>query len=433
MSKDKKQQTLVPKLRFPEFRDAPEWPEIALKGLLSSISNGLSLTQSSTPPGVPVTRIETISGGSIDMNNVGYIESNDDLSSYRIRAGEILFSNINSIAHIGRSVLASQDLDLYHGMNLLRLRVDSDSNDPRFVFYYLNTPSVRDSIRRRANKAVNQASINQTELGRTRLAAPKIAEQRKISDCLSSLDDLIAAAERKLEGLQKHKQGLMQQLFPRKGETQPRLRFPEFQDAGGWQDKELGPMTRKVGSGITPKGGSRNYKDEGRPFIRSQNVGWGHLILDDVVHIDEETHASFDGSEIELDDVLLNISGASIGRCGVADERIVGGNVNQHVCIIRTDRDSLVPVILSYFLTSESGQRQIDQCQAGGNRQGLNFGQIRSFTIPVPPLVAEQQRIGDCLSALDVQIAAQAKKLDALRTHKCGLMQKLFPAPEDQQ
>jgi len=186
-------------------------------------------------------------------------------------------------------------------------------------------------------------------------------------------------------------------------------------------------MTRKVGSGITPTGGEANYKSSGRPFVRSQNVGWSDLILDDVAYIDEETHRSFDSSEIAALDVLLNITGASIGRSAIADSRIVGGNVNQHVCIIRVKPDELNPVLLNQYLISEHGQKQIDSFQAGGNRQGLNFGQIRSFKITLPPTEGEQIRIADCLTSLDELIGAQGRKVEALKAHKKGLMQQLFP------
>ncbi len=120
----------------------------------------------------------------------------------------------------------------------------------------------------------------------------------------------------------------------------------------GWEVCPLGDVVTKVGSGLTPTGGEKVYRKDGRPFLRSQNVGWGHLLLDDIVFIDEETHSSFLGTEIKLDDVLLTITGASIGRSAVADDRLQGGNVNQHVCIIRTDARRLNPHYLNYFLLS---------------------------------------------------------------------------------
>lgn len=215
---------------------------------------------------------------------------------------------------------------------------------------------------------------------------------------------------------------------PEKKALVPALRFPEFQDTGAWKTEELGTKTKKVGSGITPTGGDKNYKSSGRPFVRSQNVGWGCLILDDVAYIDDETHSSFSATEIRKDDVLLNITGASIGRSTVANQLIEGGNVNQHVCIIRTKQKELNPFFLNQLLLSQVGQNQIDSFQTGGNRQGLNFAQIRSFSTPIPPQIEEQQKIADCLSSIDDLITAQTQKLAVLKAHKKGLMQQLFPA-----
>lgn len=207
----------------------------------------------------------------------------------------------------------------------------------------------------------------------------------------------------------------------------PKLRFPEFQGAGEWEESTLGTKTTKIGSGITPRGGDKNYTSKGRPFIRSQNVGWGVLILDGIVFIDESTHATFISTEIQDNDVLLNITGASIGRSALADTRVRGGNVNQHVCIIRTKKDQLNPKFTNQYLISQYGQKQIDSFQAGGNRQGLNFFQIRSIVITLPPKIQEQQKIADCLTSLDELITAHSQKLDLLKEHKKGLMQQLFP------
>jgi type I restriction enzyme S subunit len=280
--------------------------------------------------------------------------------------------------------------------------------------------------------AKNTLQITNTTFLSGRLPLPtEPAEQQKIAECLSSVDELIGAQARKLDSLKTHKKGLMQQLFPQEGETQPRLRFPEFQSAGEWVFGNLGPKAIKVGSGITPTGGDKTYKKSGRPFVRSQNVSWGVLLLDDVAFIDEDTHNSFISTEIQALDVLLNITGASIGRSAIADARIAGGNVNQHVCIIRVKAAELNHFYLNQYLISPEGQKQIDSFQAGGNRQGLNFAQIRSFSIPLPPKVTEQQLIAECLTSLDDLIAAQTQKLEALKTHKQALMQQLFPSPEE--
>ena len=192
----------------------------------------------------------------------------------------------------------------------------------------------------------------------------------------------------------------------------------------------LGEMTIKIGSGITPTGGVRVYKKEGRPFLRSQNVGWGRLLMDDIAFIDDTIHETFRATEILDNDVFLNITGASIGRSAVADSRVEGGNVNQHVCIIRTVNDKLNPQFLNFILLSKVGQKQIDSFQAGGNRQGLNFGQIRSFKIPLPPTKAEQTAIATALNDADALITQLEKLIAKKRNIKQGAMQELLRPKE---
>ncbi len=204
----------TPRLRFPEFRDAGPWEVKRLSNTLHRISNGLTIAQVSGSCGVKVTRIETISTGRIDPNKVGYVNTDQDITQYRLRIGDILFSHINSLTHIGKSAYVDKDYNLYHGMNLLRLSVDAESNDSRFVFYLINTSIFQFSVRARANQAINQASINQTELGQSCVLIPTKKEQQKIADCLSSLDEVIELEAQKLDVLKTHKKGLMQQLFP---------------------------------------------------------------------------------------------------------------------------------------------------------------------------------------------------------------------------
>ena len=201
----------------------------------------------------------------------------------------------------------------------------------------------------------------------------------------------------------------------------PPLRFPEF--SGEWKMCTIGELTTKVGSGVTPRGGEAVYKTEGHPFVRSQNVGLGNLLLDDIAFIDEETHLRQKNTELQFNDVLLNITGASIGRSALVDKQIVGGNVNQHVCIIRT-KENLVPSFICSFLLSNYGQRQIDSFQAGGNRQGLNFEQIKSIKITIPSK-DEQIKIAKLLRAIDERIATQNKIIDKLQSLIKGIAQNI--------
>lgn len=187
----------------------------------------------------------------------------------------------------------------------------------------------------------------------------------------------------------------------------------------------LAEVTTKIGSGITPRGGSAVYKATGRPFMRSQNVGWGDLRLEDMAYIDEATHSSFPATEVRTGDVLLNITGASIGRSAVATPALDGGNVNQHVCEIRLKPERMDPRFVNAFLLSRSGQSQIDMFQAGGNRQGLNFQQVGS--IQVPDLPIEQQRaIGVASQSADDLIVTLERLIAKKQAMKQGMMQQLL-------
>jgi type I restriction enzyme S subunit len=191
-----------------------------------------------------------------------------------------------------------------------------------------------------------------------------------------------------------------------------------------WKLSKLGDLTKKIGSGITPRGGSKTYLSKGIPLIRSQNVLSGCLDISDVAFISESQHLEMKNTYLEPLDVLLNITGASIGRCCLLPESFKEGNVNQHVCIIRTNKN-LDPNFLSMVLNSSVGKKQIFQFQAGGNRQGLNFNQISSFRIPLPPL-AEQRRIAEILSTWDEAIDRTEQLIAALEKRKKGLMQRLL-------
>ena len=175
-----------------------------------------------------------------------------------------------------------------------------------------------------------------------------------------------------------------------------------------WEQRKLGDITSKIGSGKTPLGGKEAYVENGICLIRSQNVYDDRVDLTDVVYIDEETDNSMSNSRVVTGDVLLNITGASIGRSAVYTG-LDGANVNQHVCIIRPV-DGYEPKYVQLNISSSNGQKQIDSSQAGGGREGLNFQQIGKMTFMFPKL-EEQQKIGVFFSNLDNLITLHQRKL----------------------
>jgi type I restriction enzyme S subunit len=201
----------------------------------------------------------------------------------------------------------------------------------------------------------------------------------------------------------------------------PALRFNEFE--GEWNKCLLGNISEKVGSGSTPSGGNQVYQDTGIPFIRSQNVTGNKLVLDET-HISETINNKMKGSIVKPHDILLNITGGSIGRTCVVPSDFDIGNVNQHVCIIRLKSD-YTPRFLQPFLASHKGQKLLYQGMTGSGREGINFQSIRLFKLNLPSL-PEQQKIASFLSAVDEKIQQLTKKKALLEQYKKGLMQQLF-------
>lgn len=198
----------------------------------------------------------------------------------------------------------------------------------------------------------------------------------------------------------------------------------------GWTETKIGNLSTKVGSGVTPRGGSKAYSPTGVTFIRSQNVHYSGLKLNDVVFISEEIHSSMSSSQLSDGDVLLNITGASIGRCTFVPEGFGDANVNQHVCIIRPN-EKVTTRYLSQWFSSDYGKDSIELYQAGGNREGLNFQQIRSMSVRTPPL-PEQQKIAAILSSVDEVIEKTQAQINKLKDLKTGMMQELLSPREDQ-
>jgi type I restriction enzyme, S subunit len=187
---------------------------------------------------------------------------------------------------------------------------------------------------------------------------------------------------------------------------------------------KLSAVLIKIGSGITPKGGEKVYCGYGIPLIRSQNVKIGHLDLSDVVYIDDKQHNKMQNSKVLPGDVLLNITGASIGRSCVVPEWLHDANVNQHVCILRPS-ERINPYYLSAFLNSFEGQKQVFSFQSGGSREGLNYQQIGAMNLRLPSLI-EQERIAEILATWDEAIALTERAIEARRRRKNFLIQKFF-------
>lgn len=244
-----------------------------------------------------------------------------------------------------------------------------------------------------------------------------VSEQEKIAQLFCTLSRRIEKQQQMVDDLKKYKRGLLRKFFI----------TDEWNTHSQWEKCKLGVYCSKIGSGKTPRGGSSVYTDHGVMFLRSQNVLWGSLDIRDVSYIDEATNKTMLSSEVRCKDVLLNITGASIGRSCIylLNDRAI---VNQHVCIIRLSQEGkerLLPEFLLQQILSDHIQQQIIDCQNGGSREGLNFQQIADFNI-VLPSIKEQQVICGILNSFDQKILCEEATLNCLHTLRVSLMQQLF-------
>lgn len=268
------------------------------------------------------------------------------------------------------------------------------------------------------------------DLARLELVLPAPAEQQKIADCLTSLDELIAAQGRKVEALKIYKRGLMQQLFPREGETLPRLRFPEFRDAPDWIEKPLGDLVDLL-SGYPFDGKDIVVDRTGVPLMRGINVTEGAVRHS--IEIDRYYLGSIDGLEkyrLEQNDLVIGMDGSKVGKnSALISEPDAGSLLIQRVARLRA---TSVPAIKFVFQLVHSPRfhAYVDRINTSSGIPHISAKQIKDYSI-CSTGEEEQKRIAECLSSLDDGIAAEAEKLGALKVHKKGLMQQLFPVPEE--
>lgn len=263
------------------------------------------------------------------------------------------------------------------------------------------------------------------------LALPPFSEQQKIAQFLdektAKIDQAVDLAEKQIALLKEHKQILIQNAVTRGLNPDVPLKDSGVEWIGQvpehWEVKKIKHVTSKIGSGITPLGGGSNYIDGGIPLLRSQNIHFDRIDLNDVARISEFTHNSMKNSKVRKGDVLLNITGGSLGRCFYVDSN-EEMNVNQHVCIIRPNK-KINTIFLNMLLASEIGQKQIWFFQQGGGREGLNFQAIKNFYLPLPDL-EEQQKIAIYLdkqaAKIDQAIALKTAHIEKLKEYKSVLI-----------
>jgi type I restriction enzyme S subunit len=408
MTMPEQKKAVVPRLRFPEFRDAGPW-EVKRLG---EIAEGLTSLSGKTAKDFGhgnafyVPYINVYENAFVDINRLQEVNISDNETQNAVRYGDILFTvSSETPDEAGLSSVFLHDLEncyvnsfctIYRPRSNVKL-------SPVFSGYYFRINLVREHFIRNAQGAI-RFNLNREAFNQTPVLLPSLPEQQKIADCLSSLDELIELQAKQLEALQAHKKGLMQQLFPREGETTPRLRFPEFRDAGPWEVKRLGEVFCE-------------RRPETIPLSSLSNNG------EFLVYGANGIIGRFDCYNHEQPQIAVTCRGSTCGEVTLTRPRswITGNSM-----VVNVDNS---PGVIKGFLYFQLKGTNWNYLITGSGQPQIT-GEIKKHKVALPSL-DEQQKIADCLSSLDELIELHAKQLEALQAHKKGLMQQLFPQEID--
>ena len=385
---------LTPKLRFPEFRDAPAWEEKTLETRGKFTGGGTPSKENATHW---TGEIPWVSSSDISEDSISEIKITRFITEEAIRESATKIVPANSIlliSRVGVGKLAVTTKPICTSQDFTSFTPAED--DLLFLAYFLKRHK---ETLHSFNQGTSIKGFTKDNIASLELGFPSCPEQQKIASCLTTLDEVIAAQSQKLDALKTHKKGLMQQLFPHEGETLPRLRFPEFQDAPAW---EIQPFKK-----LFSIGNGRDHKHLSKGNVPVYGSG---------------------GYMRSVDEHLYDGESVCIGRKGtINNPMFLTGKFWTVDTLFYTHsfNECLPKFIYAIF----QNINWLKHNEAGGV-PSLSKANIEKIEVaaPKPP---EQQKIAECLTSLDELIAAQRAKLEALKTHKKGLMQQLFPSPTE--
>lgn len=378
--------TTLPKRRFLEFREKDGWEIKPLGAIFSE-------RQESNRIELPLLSLTDKEGIIPQEESNRRNTSNADKKKYlRVSIGDIAYNTMRMWE--GRSAFVTMEGIISPAYTVCQPK---DNVDGLFFSYYFKTSPLIEQFHKYSQGLVKDTlNLKFQAFSKILAAVPSLPEQQKIADTLSSLDTLLAAHRAKLTALQAHKRGLLQDLFPAPGQTRPKRRFPEFQDAGEWVEKTFAQLF-EIGSG-------KDYKHLGKGNIPVYGSG---------------------GYMLSVDDYLYEGDSVCIGRKGTIDKPMyLSGKFWTVDTLFYTHsfEDCLPKFIYLLFQKVEWSKHN-----EGGGVPSLSKSIIGGIKVHIPSEI-EQQKISDCLTTLDKLITAQNQKIEALQLHKKGLMQALFPS-----
>jgi len=427
MSKQKNE--LFPELRFPEFMRSSGWNAVYGNKAFEQVSNK---DHNSDLPILAITQ----EYGAIPREMIDYNVSVTEKSvqSYKVvDIGDFIISL--------RSFQGGIEYSEYKGLCSPAYVILRNKNgiDKRFFKQYFKAKSFIRDLTKNLEGLRDGKMISYKQFSDVLMPKPSPEEQQKIADCLASIDELITLHIQKLYALKDHKKGLMQQLFPAEGETVPKLRFPEFVGGNEWcvcsvedlisDEVIFSPKDGNHGD-IHPK--SSDYVSEGIPFVMASDLKNGEVDLIGCSKIAKKQADSLKKGFAKSGDVLITHKG-TIGEVAIiGDIPFPYLMLTPQVTYYRVkDKNKLSNVYLAAFFSSDVFQKNLVSVSGGGTRSYIGITEQRKLEVTFPVGLEEQEKIAELFGFLDNSIRSQLKKIQALKVHKEGLMQKLFPVMDD--
>lgn len=346
------------------------------------------------------------------FDSINYLKKSKYFLSGRARE-KARIANENSvlvtcIGNIGKVGFVTNE-EVAFNQQINALNADEKKVTPKYLAYIMlyNQPRLQFI----ANGPV-VSQVNKTQLSNFEVCIhDSLLKQQGIVKTLDNIQSIIAKREKQLQELDNLIQSIFMDMFS--------------YDIRASDTVKLSDITNHISSGSTPRGGKKVYQDEGIPIIRSQDVLMNELELTNVAYISEEVHDNMERSKVKNRDVLLNITGASIGRTAVYYGKDDSANKNQHVASIRLNTNKILPEFLSYYFSTDYFQEIIKLESSGGTREALNYTQIGNFDIPTPPL-EKQENFVESLEEIGVIKEKMQTSLEEMNILFDALMQKAF-------
>ncbi len=400
--------TIVPKLRFPEFRDAPEWEIKPMASIASEIFSGgtpISHEKKYYHGDIPFIRSAEINNTKTELHltEKGIQESSATL----VEIGDLLVAMYG--ANSGNVAISKMNGAINQAILCIRT---TGSNT--YIYQYLNHKKRHITLKYLQG---GQGNLSASIIKTIRIPTPKKAERQRIVDCLSSIDEMIATIENRLQTLRDHKQGLLQKLFPATGGTYPALRFPEFRDALGWENMPMGQIVKQI---------LRIVKKPAKPYLGLgiRSFGKGTFLRKAV---DPGKNAMSQLYTVSYNDLIVNITFAWEGAIAIATKLDHGALVSHRFPTYAFQTKIALPDFLKYKILDKQFVYELGVISPGGGGRNrvLDRKEFEKLIVCLPSIL-EQQTIADCLFSADELIATTEQKLQTLRDHKQGLMQQLL-------